>query len=271
MYARRLENWCQTQETRITNPEEGAALIQRVGVATLFPASPEIPNLFHAYTGDPNSKTESRWDSPSGRVYTWRWPLGQQEQAFYSTLIKGRPTWISWELLPPALCLWGELRPPDELYEAGELSPDAYRITRALAAPGDVLTTGELREEAGFPTGKPQRAAYLRAVKELETRLLLAKVFSTEDNDMRHALVQVHYPEQVNAARRMTREKALEQFLSTYLPQAVYTMFALLSRQIKLPKEEVHAGLERLVRAKSATCVTIPEHKDKYYIWSVGN
>ena len=39
---------------------EGAArLINVAGVATLYPVSPEIPNLFHAYTGDPASNCQS--------------------------------------------------------------------------------------------------------------------------------------------------------------------------------------------------------------------
>ena len=59
VHYRRLVNWGQTPETRLPDPDAAAAFVDRVGLATLFPASPEIPNLFHAHVGDPNATTES--------------------------------------------------------------------------------------------------------------------------------------------------------------------------------------------------------------------
>jgi hypothetical protein len=265
--ARRRERWCQTPTTRVADPEEATRLIEHVGIATLFPASREVPNLFHAYVGDPGAQTSSQWDSPSGHVYGWRWALGRREAAFYSALVRGRPTWISWALFPAMLGLCGELRTPDELYDAGELSGDAYRIAQALDAAGGVLSTGELRRRAGFPTGKSQRAAYLKAVDELDNRLLLAKVFSADDDDMRHALVRARYPEHVAAAETMPRADAMDAFLTTYLPAAVYAVPAMLAKHLKLPEAELRAGLDRLGSAGRATTLTLPQQKGICYLW----
>jgi hypothetical protein len=244
---RRLENWCQTAESRIPDAEAAQHLIDRVGIATLYPVSPEIPNLFQAYVGDPEATTDSKWDSPSGHVYGWRWELGKREAAFYSAIVRKKPTWISWALLPATLRVLGEARAPAELYETGELSEGAYRIARALEESGGVLSTGELRRVAGFPTGKERRAAYLKAVEELDSRLLLAKVFSPEedDRDMRHALVRQRYPEHVAAAERMPREAALDQILSTYLAAADYVEPAVLAKHLGIPETELRAGLAR--------------------------
>src|SRR5215472_19052169 len=128
----RQERWCQTPATRIPDSAAAPALIERVGIATLYPASPEIPNLYHAYIGDPTAKTEAKWDSPSGEVYGWRWSLGRQGVAFYTTLVCRRSTWVSWKLLPAVLRLCGETRSPEELYDAGALSRDAHRIAESL-------------------------------------------------------------------------------------------------------------------------------------------
>jgi hypothetical protein len=244
---RRLENWCQTAETRIPDAEAAKRLIDRVGIATLYPVSPEIPNLFHAYVGNPEAKTDSKWDSPSGHVYSWRWELGKREAAFYSAIVRKKPTWISWELLPVILCLLSESRAPEELYEAGEVSDGAYRITQALEESGGVLSTGELRLASGFPTGKEQRAAYLKAVEELDSRLLLAKVFSPDEDDldMRHALVRRRYPEYVAAAEGISRETAIDQFLTTYLGAAAYAVPAVLEKHLGIPETELRAGLPR--------------------------
>src|SRR5919198_5099540 len=270
LQARRREHWCQTPRTRIPDPDAAVRLIERVGIATLFPASPEVPNLFHAYVGDPGAQMSSQWDSPSGHVYGWRWALGRKEAAFYSALVRGRPTWISWEQFPAMLRLCGELRTPDELYDAGELSGDAYRLAQALDVAGGVLSTGDLRRQAGFPTGKSQRAAYLKAVDELDNRLLLAKVFSPDDDNMRHALVRVRYPEHVATAERMTRTDAMDAFLTPYLSAAIYAVPAVLAKHLKLPEAELRAGLDRLVGAGRATTLTLPQQKGMCYLWEKG-
>jgi hypothetical protein len=271
--ARRLANWRQTPETRLPDPDAAALFIESAGIATLFPASSEIPDLFHAYVGDPEAPTESSWDSPSGHVYGWRWALDRRGVGFYTALVRKRPTWISWPLLPAILRLCGELRAPEEIYRAGELSANAYRIAQTLEAAGGVLSTGELRRRAGFPTGKEHRAAYLKAVEELDTRLMLAKVFSTEDEDdldMRHALVAFCYPDQPLLAEQMTLETAMERFLQTYLPFAVYAVPPLLAKHMGLPETELRAGLERLQEEGRVTPASLPVHNKPCYVWHEG-
>jgi len=270
MQAARRARWHQTATDRIADPEDAVRLIAAAGVATLYPASPEIPNLFHAYTGDPASKIDSGHSSPSGEVYGWRWALGRREAAFYSVLARGRPTWVGWSMLPAVLRLCGETRSPDELFRAGEISADAQRIARVLGVADDALSTGELRRQAGFPTGKPQRAAYLKAVDELDTRLLLAKVFSAAEDDieMRHALVRTRYPDAVGIAAGLSREAALDTFLAAYLPLAVYAVPAVLAKDLRLPDAVLRAGLDRMVGAGRAATLALPGQKGGCYLWA---
>lgn len=270
LHLRRLANWRQTPETRIAGPDDAVPLIERLGLATLYPVSPELPNLFSAFVGDPDTPTDSNWDSPSGQVYTWRWTLGRRDAAFYTAIVRKRPTWVTWNLLPAALRLFGELRTPDELYDTGVISQPAYRVAQALEVAGGALSTGELRWQAGFPTGKEQRTAYLKAVEELDTRLLLAKVFSPGDEDMRHALVAARYPEYVAAAEKLTRDAALDVFLSTYLPSAAYALPIPLARHLKLPDAELRAALDRLVSAGRAHSTTLAGQKGVCYVWPEG-
>jgi hypothetical protein len=240
--------------------------IERVGIATLYPTSPEIPNLFSAYVGDPEIKPDSGWSTPSGTVYTWRWTLGRKEVAFYSALIRRRPTWVSWSLFPAVLRLWGATQPVSELYEDGKLSRDAYRIAQVLGESEHPLSTGELRRAADFPTGKPQRAAYLKAIAELEDLLLVEKVFSPDDEEMRHALVCTRYPHLVTDAEQMTRQVAMEQLLLKYLPQAVYVKPALLAKHLRLSSEEVLATLTHLEKTNTVTTKE-SEKSSVIYTW----
>ncbi len=256
--AQRLVNWGQSTQTRVPDPDAAAVLIERLGIATLYPVSPELPDLLHAHTGDPYTKPDSHWDSPSGQVYTWRWELGRREAAFYTAIVRGRPTLVSWALLPAVLRLRGDARSPEQLYAGGLLSEGAIRIARALERQGGVLGTGELRRMAGFPTGKEQRAAFLKAIAELDGRLLLAKVFSKDDQDMRHALTALRYPEATEAARTLEVEEAIDAVLSTYLPNALYALPVPLSKHLGLELAALRSGLERLADGGRAESANIP-------------
>jgi hypothetical protein len=257
LVSRRRAEWGQTPQTRLPNAEAAVAFIERMGITTLFHTSPEIPDLFRAYMGDPDPPMDAKWDSPSGHVYTWRWTLGHRNAAFYTSLVRGRPTYVRWSLLPAVLRLFGSVdQDATGLYTAGEISAEARRVAEALAvAEGDppaTLSTGELRRRAGFPTGKEQRAAYLKAIGELETRLLTAKVFSGRagDDEMYHTLVSVRHADALSRARTLARETAVDALLTAYLPQAVYIQPKLFARHLGLPEAEVTAGLERMASAQ---------------------
>jgi hypothetical protein len=267
LHAQRLVRWRQTPAARLAGPADATAFIDQLGIVTLFPVSPELPNLFQAYLGDPDAPTDSGHDTPSGEVYSWRWVLGRQEAGFYTAIVRNRPTWIGWPLLPAILRLRGDLRSPAAIHAAGELSVAALRVATTLAAAGGVLATGALRRAAGFPTGKEQRAAYHKALAELDSRLLLAKVFAPADLDMRHALVSTRFPEHVSAAVALTREAALDEFLRAYLPAAVYAMPPVLARHLGLPETELRAGLERLAHAGLAAPIALEGHKGACYTW----
>jgi hypothetical protein len=267
LYRRRLENWHQTGDRRLPQARDAAASIARLGLVTHFPVTAELPNLFHAYTGSPETRVTSEHDGPSGEVYTWRWELGRIDAGFYTAIVRKRPTWVSWELLPAMLRLRGELRTVDEVFHAGELSPGAYRVAQALDEAGGVLATGDLRRLAGFPTGKEQRAAYLKAVEELDTRLMLAKAFSPDDEDMRHALVEVVHQPHLVAAEQLSRDEALDRFLVCYLPHAVYAAPAVLAKDLGVPSPELTAALERLVNDGKVRMEALPGYKGTCSVW----
>jgi hypothetical protein len=129
----------------------------------------------------------------------------------------------------------------------GLLSTHALRISEALEKAGGVLNTGELRKAAGFPTGKEQRATFLKAIEELDTRLISAKVFTDEGDHMSHALVQSRYPEPLAAAQQLERADAIKQLLLTYLPHACYIQTDRFAKALKLPAKEVKDELQTLV------------------------
>lgn len=262
----RWKHWGQTPEDRIPDPDAAIGLIDRVGIASLFPASPEVPNLYHAYVGDPARPTDAKWDSPSGHVYTWRWLIGKREACFYGVVVRKRPTWVSWRLLPAVLRLRGDLRTPDELSDLAVISPAAYRIAQALEESEGLLSTGDLRAAAGFPAGKDQRSAYLKAVDELDSRLILAKVFLADGDEMSHALVASRYPELVEQAEGMTRDEAYDTLLRAYLSHAVYAAPAVLARHLAVPEGELRAALDGMEAEGRVTRQDIDGYKGACYV-----
>jgi len=252
---RRLRSWCQDRSNRVPDPASAAEFIQRHGLATLYPASSEVPNLLWAYVSEPNFKGEAKWDSPSGDVYGWRWDLGRSSAAFYGALVAKKPTWIAWDVLPTVLGFAMDRREPEQQYSDGLLSNDAIRVVRAFEGTSGVLSTKELRLRAGFPTGKAERAAYLKAVEELDSRLFLAKTFDAEGkgDDMSHALVKIKYAPQVAEALAMEPGQAFERFLKGYLPKAIYFDPKVLAKHLRLPPLMVEAASDTLIGLALAT------------------
>jgi len=255
--AKRLAKWHLDGKSRIPGSSEAVQFIEEMGVCTLFAASPEFPNLYQAHMGDANAKTQASWDSPTGHVYTWRWEIGKPHSAFYAAIVAGKPTWVSWATLPHMLAARMEMRTPDELYDSGLISERAYKLACAFDDTEGVLSTRELRNRAGFPSGKENRAQYLKALGELESLLLVANRFSDQgDDDMSHVLVDYHYREIAEEARRIGPEAGLAGLLERYLPAAVYIEPKAFARHLRLQPAALDAAVSSLVSAGKA----VPAH-----------
>lgn len=243
---RRLAAWSQTPETRLAGWADAPALVERAGIATLFPVSPEVADLYAGFVG-PGVPTEAGHATPTGQVYGWRWELGRREAAFYGTAVRGKPTWVAWDVLPALLRLRGDTRPVEAQAADGLLSADAVRIADGLAANGGVLTTGELRRVAGFETGWDRRAAYLRAIAELDRRMIIGRGFGPPDrpgdHDARQLLVTDRYPDAVAAAADLDPAAAMRTLLGRYLDGAVFIRPVLFARHVGLERSEIEMAL----------------------------
>jgi hypothetical protein len=266
----RLAAWRQTPDEAVPGPDDAADLIERVGLATVYPASTEIADLFHAHVGDPDAKTDSKHDSPSGEVYAWRWHLGRRHAAFYGTVVRKRPTFVAWPLLPAVLRLVADLRTPDELYDFGVISGDAYRIAQVLDEAPEPLGTGDIRRQAGFPTGRDQSNAYHKGLAELENRLLVTSEFPAGDaeGNKHHGLIFTRRGDDVLAAEGMTREEAMLILLRAYLPSARYVVPRVVARDLRLSETELLAVMAELESEGEVMPVEAPGMKDG--VWMAG-
>ncbi len=262
--ANRSEGWGLDPAHRLAGVDDAPGLIAQAGLVTHYPVSPEFADLFHAWQG-PDAEMESGWDTPTGHLYTWRWELGRHDVAFYGTAVRGKPTWLVWDLLPVLLALRGDTRPPAAQHADGLLSDDAFRVAEALETNGGTLTTPDLRRAAGFETGKDRRAAYLRAVAELDRRLLIGRTFGppddSDDLDMRQTLIASRYPDAVAEADDLDPDDALRTLLMRYLGAAAFIRPIVFARHLGLDRPAVESALAGLVQDGTVRMVRPPDEK----------
>jgi len=246
--AKRLQLWRQDGRNNLPDSAGAVQLINQMGLVTLYGASPEFPSLLLAHIGRPDYIAEASWDTPAGFVYGWRWDLGKAASAFYSTIVAKKPTWVSWLQLPTVLGALLNRQEPAEFYRSGQLSRDAWKLFEALEGSKEPLTTKELRLAAGFPTGKENRAAYLKAVEELETHLWLAKVFSPsgEGDEMSHGLVSKLYPDAFRKAISTERGDAIRALAKNHLSSSVFIDAAVFTKHLRLDQSLVNGVLESM-------------------------
>lgn len=264
-YQARIQGWRQVSDRRVPDAAAATQLIEEAGIATVYPASSEVANLFHAHMGDPEAKTDSKWDSPSGTVYTWRWTIGTAGSAFYATVVRKRPTFVTWPLVPAILRLTADLRTPDELFDFGVISADAYRIAQVLEGSEEPIGTGDIRKQGGFPTGKDHSNRYHKGLAELENRLLVTSEFlpseGVGEGIKHHGLMYVRRRADVEAALMMSQEAAVDALLQAYLPAAAYVEPRALAKHLRVPEADMEAGVERLEASGRVHRIAVPGAK----------
>ena len=242
----RLECWCQDGKHSVPDPTAAVDFINKVGICPLYKASDEFPDLFHAHTSDPTQVPDASWDSISGEIYTWRWKIGGTDGAFYAALVAKKPTWVAWKLLPDVLTAFMDRRTPDELFDLGLLSADGHKIAAVLEEAGGVLSTKDLRKEAGFPTGKENRKSFLKAVEELESFLWLAKKTSEGVDDMSHAYIPTFYKAQSEQAYNSDPADGLKAVLGAYIEVAKFVRPLPFAKAFRIKAEAVESAATSL-------------------------
>jgi hypothetical protein len=153
--------------------QAAARFVDRVGFALLMPhRGLPIPTLWEAIRGRPGGHPFRTWTEDSDRMWEFKDELPKRRLAFYGSLWLGHPGFVSLELLPCLMKLWG--CPPGEdgfrtAYREGRLSFDANRIGEALLRSRG-LNTYRLRLKTGL-----QPNTFKRALVELQRKLIVAK------------------------------------------------------------------------------------------------
>ena len=220
--AMRRARYRQTEVTHLRTEADALDFINDLGFVWLINLSDaDLPSLHHAapqpYEGEESrdaEKAESWWDSKQ--------TLPGRKACYYSKVLRGRGTFISWECFPAFHAVYATGNDYEYDYRAGILSRDEKRVLDLIAAcPG--IPSPELRKRFG-PIGKATTRALDRALQSLQETFRITVAGGSLEGWTIHnwALVEDWVPRRhLDEARKTDRSVAQEELALRYVRMAV--------------------------------------------------
>ena len=198
--------------------------LNEVGLASLFATrGMNLPCLWVAVCGrrDPQFPHHSHHDSEVGLAWTLKDQLPAAGKVFYAKLIRGRPTFVAWNIFPDVYRLFGPRRSYVHEYRDGLLSPAGKTIVEALQRKRP-QETFELKLATNLARPS-QRRAFDAAMAEVQQRLFIAMCEVRYDPfTYVWDLVDARFPAAVAAARQRSVEQSARTVLRRYLQAVIY-------------------------------------------------
>jgi len=272
-----IENWRDRVHRRVPrlavqSKDQALRFINTVGYCFAFKAeNSELPCLWHAACGsrDPILPQHTHSDPYLSFVWEIKDVLPAEKKIYYGKLLRGRPTMISLKYLPHFYVLAGRTGGKDEYlreFTRGNLSTPAKEIMDALLDSWPQVTKG-LKLATGMHS-KGDRAAFDKAIAELQTKMFIVKVAEEyEPFTFVWAPLTRVFPAEVRRARRISADEARAVILEQYfLSQFVGTVTSI-QRLFRWNKQEIFQALGTLVnRGAVRTDIEIEGKDHRYYV-----
>ncbi|MCL4514868.1 MAG: winged helix DNA-binding domain-containing protein [Firmicutes bacterium] len=152
---------------KVHTDEEAARYVEERGFALLAPLKGvNLPNLSDADYREP-------WPGYTITDGAWRWKeiLPGEKRCVYGKFLRGRGTFISWDLFPHFYALYGPADDPEEEYLAGRLGRKERLVLETVEEFGPIDSRA-LWKKVGFQFGG-ERAGFVHALDSLQTRFFL--------------------------------------------------------------------------------------------------
>ncbi len=237
---------------RISGEKSALRFIEDVGFCAAFVAGRGVPCLREAIVGQREPKVPEHIQHDYGIGMTWRIKdsLPKKRLVYYGKVIAGRPGFIARDLLGAFLRL--RIAPGGyvKLYQRGMLSQCAKLVMDALTRKG-AAETRVLKLSSGYAQPKA-RAAFDRAMKELQEKFLALKVDELDDpfsyvwDTLEH-----RWPDALREARKLSPREAAYRIVRCHLEVAAFASERSIARILGIAPELVDAALRRLVREKA--------------------
>lgn len=209
---------------RVRGPAHALRFINEVGLASLFATRGlNLPCLWLAVCGrrEPQFPHHSHHDPEVGLAWNLKDQLPAEGKVFYAKLIRGKPTFVAWDVFPDVYRLFGPRRDYLRQYRDGLLSPNAKAILDALhrKRPQDTLAL-KLATNLARPS---QRSQFDAAMAEVQQKLYVAMREARYDPfTYVWDLVEARFPERVAAARHRPPREAARALAQRYMQAVIY-------------------------------------------------
>ncbi|MGC1342644.1 MAG: hypothetical protein WA854_09975 [Candidatus Binataceae bacterium] len=234
---------------RISGEKSALRFIEDVGFCAAFVAGLGVPCLREAIVGQREPKVPEHIQHDYGIGMTWRIKdsLPKKRLVYYGKVIAGRPGFIARDLLGAFLRLRIAPGGYAKLYQRGMLSQCAKLVMDALTRKG-AAETRLLKLGSGYAQPKA-RAAFDRAMKELQEKFLALKVDELDDpfsyvwDTLEH-----RWPDALREARKLSPREAAYRIVRRHLQVAAFASERSIARILGIAPELVDAALRRLTR-----------------------
>lgn len=224
---RRERRYRRRPELALQTVDDAIAFLGDVGFCFLFPIKgAELPSLWDAVCGRVKPVPNEHHDPHIQKTWGWKDTSLDKRWWYYGKLLRRKATLVSLELLPFFYALSENYGDPDDYlhqYRDGRLSHEAKLIYEALLEYGPQHVI-ELRRLARL-TGQSRKAAFQRALTELQTDLKILPVGVARAGAWRYAfiyeIVPRWYPDLPEQARPISGTQALRTLVVRYLDNVV--------------------------------------------------
>lgn len=209
---------------RVGGTRRAVQFLEQAGLASLFAYRQlNLPCLWVAVCGvrEPAWPRHSHHDPGIVRAWNLKDALPAAGRVFYAKLLRGKPTFVAWELFPAVYRLF---HPPGDgraAYDAGRLSPQALAILTALQrrAPQETFAL-KLASDLARPS---QRRAFDAALTELQRGLWVCMTEARYEPSFTYVydLVATRHAAALRAARRLDEHAAATAVLRRYLANVI--------------------------------------------------
>ncbi len=214
-------------DLRLRTEEDARAFVDEVGLCFLFTApGTALPTLWEAINGGRRDIPGHHHDAALGKCWEWKDTLPARKVVWYGKLLRGKPMFVSLDLLPAFYALsenYGDLLDYREQYADGRMSQEARDVYEALLEFGPQSTNALRRRVGLYGKGDPARR-FDRAVAELQQDLKIVKSGTSEDNRWKYCyvydLLLRWHPPVAEQARALSTREARRRLVARYLENA---------------------------------------------------
>ncbi len=225
----REHTYHRTPERRLHTVDEARAFVDEIGFCHFWPIKDiEMPNLFHAIAGRVRPVPHEHDDPDISKCWGWKDNALDKRWWYYAKLLRRRATLVSLDLLPTFYACsenYGELDDYVQEYADGLMTAEAKAIYEALLKHGP-LDTIRLRRESRM-SAESAKSRFDRALVELQVGFKVLPVGVARTGAWNYAfnyeIVQRHYPDLPEQARKIKRSEARRTLVSRYLDNVVAT------------------------------------------------